>query len=237
MPLVGRVEAWRSRGLDDRDRWQRALPTEVGFWDGYLAELAVNDTSRYRDPDYAWADEPVYRRAIELVDCEDVAVLDVGAGPMTAVPKVHPGKRIAITAFDPLADEYNAKLNELGIEPLVRTRRADGESILDHVAESSFDIAHASNCLDHAYDPAAAIRAMALAVRPGTGLVLLRHERNEGTRQHYLGLHQWNFDARGGQFVVWRPGTERNLSRELADLGAGEIWYEGREIVWVWRRA
>jgi SAM-dependent methyltransferase len=164
-----------------------------------------------------------------------VEILDVGAGPMTAVPKVHPGRDIHITAFDPLADDYNARLDELGIEPLVRTQRSAGEELLQHVEEASFDVAHASNCLDHAYDPALAIRNMVLAVKPG-GLVLLRHERNEAVNEHYLGLHQWNFDAEGNDFIVWRPGTRRNLSRELADLAEGEVFFEGPEIALLLRR-
>jgi SAM-dependent methyltransferase len=237
VPIAGRLEAWRYRKLTPRQRWERELGTEVEFWDRYLGDLAAtDDLPRYRDPESSWADDDVYRRVIERVEGERVAVLDVGAGPLTAVPKRFPGRDIVITAFDPLADAYNARLDQVGIVPLVRTQASDGEHILDHVAEGSFDIAHATNCLDHAYDPALVVRSMVRALRPG-GVTLLRHHRNEATKQHYLGLHQWNFDDRDGDFVVWRPDTERNLSRELADLGSGEIWHEGDEIIWVFTRA
>jgi SAM-dependent methyltransferase len=234
-PVIGRLEARRTRHLSDRERWERALGTEVGFWRTYLGDLASEDKTNYRRPDYAWSEEPVCARVADKLPMGRVDIVDVGAGPMTAVPKVHPGREIHITAFDPLADDYNARLDELGIEPLVRTRRSSGEDLLQHVEEGSFDLAHASNCLDHAYDPAAAIRNMVLAVKPG-GLVLLRHARNEAVNEHYVGLHQWNFDAEDGDFILWRPDLSRNLSRELADLADGEVFFEGPEIAWLLRR-
>ena len=42
-----------------------------------------------------------------------VRVLDVGAGPLTALGKVWPGRTLELTAVDPLADEYNAILDYL----------------------------------------------------------------------------------------------------------------------------
>jgi len=177
-PVAGRIDAWRTRGLTSRERWERALGTEVAFWDQNLAEAQAG--AGYLDPDSSWATDPVHRRALERVDGEHVRVVDVGAGPLTAVPKRGPGRTISIVAFDPLADAYNRRLDELGIVPLVRTQYADGERLLERVDEGSFDVAHATNCLDHAYDPALVIRSMALAVRPG-GMMFLRHHRNEAT--------------------------------------------------------
>jgi hypothetical protein len=81
LPRAGHIEAWRTRPLSDRERWERALPTEVGFWDTYLGDMAVRDSSGYRNPDYSWADEPVYHRVIEQVEGDRIAALDVGAGP------------------------------------------------------------------------------------------------------------------------------------------------------------
>jgi SAM-dependent methyltransferase len=230
LPVIGAVQQRRLRHLSPRERWERELGTETRFWQTYLGDLVDEDRTNYRRPDYDWSEEPVYARIIDRLPDGPLAMLDVGAGPMTAMPKVHAGKEISITAFDPLADDYNRRLDELGIEPLVRTRRSTGEDILDHVAEGTFDLAHASNCLDHAYDPGLAVRNMIRAVRPG-GLVLLRHERNEAVNEHYLGLHQWNFDAEGDDFILWRPGTRRNLSEELRDLASSEVSQHGVEII------
>jgi SAM-dependent methyltransferase len=234
-PIVGRLEARRTRHMSDRERWEQALGSEVDFWKTYLGDLKSDDKTNYLRPDYAWSEEPICARVADQLPTGRVEVLDVGAGPMTAVPKVHPGRDIHITAFDPLAEQYNARLDELGIEPLVRTQKSTGEDLLQQVTEGSFDVAHASNCLDHAYDPGLAIRNMLLAVKPG-GMVLLRHARNEAVNEHYVGLHQWNFDEENGDFILWRPGTRRNLSEELRDLGKGEVFMHDGEIAWLVRR-
>jgi SAM-dependent methyltransferase len=235
-PLIGRAQAWQRRNLSDRERWQRALDSELGFWRRALGDTAASKRRKSLRPDSAWADDPLYARVAEMLPEGDVHVLDVGAGPATVVPKVHPGRTFHITALDPLADHYNALLDQLGIEPPVRTGPGSGEDLLERVQPASFDLAHAVNSVDHAYDPGLVIRNMLLAVKPG-GLVLLRHERNEAVNEHYRGLHQWNFDASEGDFLLWRPGVRRNLSRELADLGTGEVEVDGGWIVWVVRRA
>jgi SAM-dependent methyltransferase len=234
-PAVGRVQRWQRRKLTDRERWDRALPAEVGFWRKVLTDPTLPGRWKPLRSDYAWTEEAVYAQVAGRLPEGRVTVLDVGAGPITRVPKVHPGRTFDITAVDPLADAYNALLDELGIVPFVRTQPGTGEHLLESVDSGTFDVAHASNSLDHTYDPALAIRNMVLAVKPG-GLVLLRHERNEAVNEHYRRLHQWNFDREGTDFILWRPGVRRNLSRELADLAEGEVSVDGGWIVWLLRR-
>jgi SAM-dependent methyltransferase len=69
------------------------------------------------------------------------------------------------------------------------------------IADASFDLVHAANSLDHAHDPVAAIKAAAPVVRPG-GHVFLEHILNEGAREGYGGLHQWNFGVEGDLNVI-----------------------------------
>lgn len=177
----------------------------------------------------------MYARVAERLPLGRVKVLDVGAGAVSAVPKLHPGRTFDVTAIDPLARQFDVLLREFGIEPWVRTTLGTGEELLEVVEPGTFDVAHASNSVDHTHDPALVIRNMLLAVKPG-GLVLLRHERNEAVNEHYRALHQWNFDVADGEFILWRPGVRRNLSRELADLGSGDPdLHEGR-IIWVLQR-
>ena len=241
-PILGRIGLWRTSHLTARERWDRALPTEIAFWRAYVQGMSPEERTSYpRRYDYAWSEDGVFARVAEQMPLGRVEVLDVGAGPLAGIPRVLPGRDVHITAVDPLADEYNAVLDECGIDPVVRTRRGTGEELLNHVPAGTFDLAHAANCLDHAYDPALAIRNMVLAVRPG-GVVLLRHEQNEGVVEHYLGLHQWNFDLDGVEFVLWRPDTPpRNLSRELAEMATGEAFVREQpsgaaELVWIVRR-
>jgi SAM-dependent methyltransferase len=78
----------------------------------------------------------------------------------------------------------------------------------------SFDVAYSRNALDHAVDPLLIVERMLAVVRPG-GHVLLRHGRNEAVSEAYVQLHQWNFDERDGQFIIWRVGHETNVTETL----------------------
>jgi SAM-dependent methyltransferase len=236
-PAVARVQRWQRRKLTVREMWEEALPREIRWARRVLTDRSARKL-RGLQPDFAWkdADPPAYARAADRLPHGEVIALDVGAGPASRLPKVHPGRSFHITAVDPMADEYNALLDELGIDPPVRSRPGTGEELFDVVEPGSFDLAHANNCVDHAYDPALVIRNMVLAVKPGTGLIVLRHERNEAVSEHYRALHQWNFDVDGDDFVLWRPGVRRNLTRELADVAEGEVFVDAQRIVWLARR-
>lgn len=145
-----------------------------------------------------------------------VSILDVGAGPVSAVGYRFPGKSVSLTAVDPLADEYNRLLAKAGVVPPVRTERVDGEGLLEHFGPDRFDLAYSRNALDHAVDPLTIIRNMLGVVRSG-GHVILRHVRNEALRQGYVQLHQWNFDERDGRAVIWRPDQEVDLAVVLGE--------------------
>jgi hypothetical protein len=97
----------------------------------------------------------------------------------------------------------------------VRARPVPGERLIDHFGPDRFDVAYSRNALDHAVDPVLIVENMLGVVRSG-GHVVLRHMRNEGVRQSYVQLHQWNFDERGGHLIVWRPGWETDLNERLS---------------------
>jgi hypothetical protein len=46
-----------------------------------------------------------------------------------------------------------------------------------------------------------------------------------------VSLHQWNFDADGGDLVVWNHAFRRRLSAELEPGARVEAWVEGDEIL------
>ena len=229
------MSAWqraRHRGMDSRERWEDGLDSEVRFWRAYLRDnLEPGGPGHYRvDPAWSLEEDAVLAPVVAGLDGDRVRILDVGAGPLTVLGKRFPGKAVEIAAIDPLAEAYDRLLAEAGVEPLVRTRAGHGEQVAELFAAGSFDVAYSSNALDHGYDPAAAIAAMVAVVRPG-GAVVLRHARNEGETQRYLGLHQWNLDARDGELVVWRPGEERNVSHELAGRARGDVRVQDGELI------
>jgi len=183
----------RSCGLL-RTSWKHSLPDEVHFW----AKALANPHTHWDQKEFARRTDPLLPLQNELCDllrphCGNVVrILDVGAGPLTRLGKVWDGKKLEIIATDPLAQEYDQILNKVGIDPLIRTIAVQGEKLSDHLTPTSFDLAYASNALDHAENPLEIIRQMTLMVKPG-GHIYLWHFVNCGVQERYSGLHQWNF--------------------------------------------
>jgi SAM-dependent methyltransferase len=199
--------------------WRWRLPTEVGHWDTWLGTGGMADPG-----DFARRiapDQPLQEHLVKLLPQSDgrpYRILDVGAGPLTTVGKVCHGQRIDLIPIDPLASVYDALLEKNGITPPVRTKYGEAEQVSEMYAEGSFDLVHAANSLDHSHDPVAAIKAAARVVRPG-GHVFLEHILNEGEREHYGGLHQWNFGVEGDSFTIASSaGQKTDMATELAGL-------------------
>jgi SAM-dependent methyltransferase len=198
-----------------RARWERGLASEVSFWDEWIAGrggLWSEGFKKLLRPGRELEEQ--FRRLIPAGEGEEVRLLDVGAGPLTALAVQWPGRRVVTTAVDPLADDYNRLLDQHGIVPVVRTRRGEAEHLSELFAADSFDLVYAANCLDHSYDPLRAIREMITVVKPGR-FVMLEHAENEAVANSYEGLHQWNFLVESGQFLVWRPGDRKDVQKEL----------------------
>jgi hypothetical protein len=118
----GRRLLWRGKGVDHEvDFWTRWFGTKGLHW--------PDDYRRRLDPE-AELDEPLIVDRLGDLG-EEVAILDVGAGPLTALGKTYPGKTLRITPVDPLAPEYDKLLDEFGVDPPVRTIFCPGEGLLD----------------------------------------------------------------------------------------------------------
>jgi hypothetical protein len=154
----------------------------------------------------------------------------VGAGPLTMLGYRYPGKTLTIVPVDPLADDYERLLREAHLEPPIPTLAVAGEALLEHFGSRRFDIAYASNSLDHSADPFLIISNMVEVVRTG-GIVLLRHKRNEGESARYGGLHQWNFDAVDGSLLLWNNAVEVNVGAALEERAATTAWIEQGEVI------
>jgi len=235
--LAGRVSQLRTRGLSERERWSRAIPYESNFWDDWLATKAFGNEDEYRarlDPELP-VDDELLAEQLRSLPQRAVSILDVGAGPLTTVGRTYADKELAITAVDPLADDYDRILAEAGVTPPVRTRRGEGEKLLELFQPASFDVAYSANALDHSYDPLRVIGNMVAVVKPG-GVVLLRHRRNEAESKDYLGLHQWNFDVQAGRFVIWNQDVSHDVAEALAGRADVTAREEGGQVTCVLRR-
>jgi SAM-dependent methyltransferase len=221
-------------GIVRRLLWRTRAQSEVDFWADWLTgapgteqwahdrELRLNPATEIRDP--------LVRAELDRNPADEISILDVGAGPLTRLGYRYPGKTLQIVAVDPLADEYDRLLREANLEPPVRTIAVAGEALLEHFGPRRFDIAYASNSLDHSADPVRIISNMVALVRPG-GVVLLRHKRNEGASARYGGLHQWNFDVVDDGLVVWNNAVEANVGTSLGRRAVTTAWIADGEVL------
>ncbi len=170
------------------------------------------------------------RAELERNPAEEISILDVRAGPVTKLGFRYPGKMLTIVAVDPLADEYEHLLRNAGLDPPIRTIRVAGEALLEHFGSHRFDIAYATNSLDHSADPFTIISNMVAVVRTG-GIVLLRHKRNEGESARYGGLHQWNFAVVDDSLLVWNNAVEVNVGAALEGRALTTAWIEEGEVI------
>jgi len=225
MKLLRRVGLWG-------EEWQTALPKELKFWDEALRERQLHLTEWKHCLDAQLELQPELKELIPALPGSSVRILDVGSGPLTHVGKQWPGRKVEIVPVDPLAEQYNEILQRLSIRPLVPTIFAEGEKLLERFAPDSFDLAYARNSLDHSYHPLAAIRSMLAVVKP-LHYVYLWHVANEGVRERYTGLHQWNLDIRQGQFVIDNGRKTESVNSNLASIAevSCEFQKEGNDKI------
>lgn len=225
-----------------RSRWAAGLGSEVEHWRHWLrrgaVELAGVEAAAYA----AWsdADSLLQPGIIQRLDPfkppgSEVAILDVGAGPLTMVGKKWPGRSVKITAVDPLADEYDRLLAELDLTPPVRTVYGEAERLTSLFPPDYFDAVICCNALDHVYDCLEGLRQMIAVARPQRPVILL-HNIDEGETQRYDGLHQWNFREENGEFIIWNREARWSVGRELGSGVDVEIdldSFPGRLLVYL----
>ena len=205
------------------NEWHEALPEELQFWENALKD----GLSAYQwriDPELQLQDD--LKRLIDAPPGAVVRILDVGAGPLSSVGKKWEGRTLQLIAVDPLAEDYRTMLTRLKIQPPVFTEAGHGEKLLDQFQENYFDIAYATNSLDHSYDPLLAIRQMFAVVKP-QGYVYLWHFANVGVAEGYAGLHQWNFDIKHGDMILSNGrGIRYSLKTEFKNVGTLECEFQ-----------
>src|SRR5688572_17617080 len=217
-----RTNIWRKLGWLGSS-WEQGVSGELRFWESALKDPAENwckETFRFRtDP------EALLQKEIQDLFSNHEGtfrILDVGAGPLSSLGKRFPGRQVELVAIDPLAQAYDRLLGELNLAPPVRTVFGEAEQLKGMFAPASFDLAYASNSLDHCRDAVKAITEMLHVVKPG-GVVYLWHFANEGHAERYSGLHQWNFDVRDGDFTIGDGRAKVSLLSLCRNLGELQV--------------
>ena len=227
---LGRLQALRDRGLSPAARWTRRAPDETRYWAGVLHSPEARTCFLDRLDPQREITGPALRRAVDETMAHEIRILDVGAGPLTAVGTSYPGKRISVVPIDPLADAYVSILRDAGLDPPVLPVPCSGDEIVKKFGAATFDVAFALNALDHSADPLRVLDNMLTAITPG-GRVALSHMHNEGERNGYFGIHFWNIDSRDGRFVIWNRRVTHDVTARLADRFETECWAVGDDWV------
>jgi hypothetical protein len=191
--------------------WERALDDELRFWRWALGQGHFDDRLQ--------RDRHIQAELARLLDERhtgptEAVVIDVGSGPLTTVGTVwaHPMRVIAI---DPLADRYNALMDEMGIIPPVRPVRGSAEHLSSVIPHGSADLLVMNNALDHSYQPLRCVLNLVATAKPGC-FVHLSHFANEAEKERYAGLHQWNIFRRGRDTIISSRTEEHSLTQLLA---------------------
>ena len=168
-----------------------ALQGEVRFWRNWLSTKGMYWPDDFRarfDPDLPIGGH--LASYVDRVDADFVRILDVGSGPLTKLGETHPSNG----SRSRRPTSWRATTIACSAEPAtvpVRTVYADAERLVEQFGHDAFDIVHGQNCIDHTADPPG-IEQMVAVTRPG-GFVVMYHAENEGQREGYNQLHQWNF--------------------------------------------
>ncbi|NOV17890.1 methyltransferase domain-containing protein [Ensifer adhaerens] len=192
--------------------WQAEIDSEISFWRNLINREGKGFGKRFTRKE---AIPEFLPDLVQLMTSPEISIADVGCGPVPIVIGQNYRKPVRIVGCDPLSDKYQELMAAHGIAPTVELHSIAGERLLDAFAPESFDVSHIRNALDHSFDPLQIVSNMVDITKPG-GLIIVRNIVNEGVRQNYDGLHQWNIVPGSGDFYISdRHGKRFSASERL----------------------
>jgi len=201
------------------DSWRQGLHYEIDFWRSWMASKGLGWPEDFRSRLAGGYDvsDIFGPDGVGVPEGRMPVLVDVGSGPISTLSLNAGEMKVEVYAVDPLADFYGALLVEHDIVPFIETRFGTAEDLSSFFGRDFADVVHCKNALDHSFDPMRGIEEM-LEVSRSTGMVLLGHRRNEAEFENYSGFHQWNFDLRDGEFVIWNKGQQISVTDRLREF-------------------
>ncbi|MDZ7711052.1 MAG: class I SAM-dependent methyltransferase [Roseovarius sp.] len=203
----------------DEAVWRARADEEVGFWRKWIRSGGMRwkeGFERKTDPNAPLA--PLIAQLLPdltLTTGQTLEILDIGSGPLSWVGTSHPDFTVNVTAVDPLADEYNAELDNKGVTGVGRPIKGYFETALWQLGAARFDVVWCANSLDHSIDPVIGLYNIINLCRPGGGVILMFHP-DEAEREAYVGLHQWNLNIDNERLMLTRKGRTFDLMSMIA---------------------
>ena len=211
--------------------WSKGIAHELWFWSRWFETRGLEWPSDFEtrlNPDQPLI--PALKALIPENAQGTIDILDVGAGPMTNIGFRHELISLNIRACDPLADFYSQAAARHGVRRPNETMFAVAEDLGAYFSESSFDIVHCCNALDHSADPIRGITEMLRIAKRG-GSLYLKHHINEAETENYEGFHQFNFDLRDGRFIIWNKSSFWDVASVLPIHVDVKVHLEDQDIV------
>lgn len=205
--------------LNSKLRWKLFIWSEIYHWDKYFETKGTSSDDHEGYCLRLDSNLPLQEEVVKLLpqNKNQVEILDVGAGPLTYLGKVHEGLKINITAVDSLANEYDNLMKKYCIYPLIQTKKGDAEKLSEIFSRDSFDLVFARNCIDHSYSPEKAILEMIKVVKKNC-YIFMKHYPNEAIAENYKGLHNWNFSTEKGDFIISSKNKNTNISQKYNNI-------------------
>ena len=142
----------------------------------------------------------------------DMAILDVGCGPLPPLAWGAEQSLFKLTAIDPLAEEYIKMHEKHNISFPFKPIKASAEYLSGIFPAENFDIVYSANALDHTVDVRKSIENMHKVLK-GDGFLALEGFVREGTKQHWGGLHRHDLVPVNGELIHYdRRGHSTNVS-------------------------
>jgi SAM-dependent methyltransferase len=220
------------------EQWKAGLVEELQEVRQHLTKAALgvdaearNDATWRLDPNsnFAQREYLVDHLRVHAPPGAEVSILDVGAGPMTFLPKAWVTRTVRITAIDPLAEEYAALLRQGGVTPPVPTTKGRAEALREMFAESQFDCAFTRNAFEQFADPLLGLRQMLAVVKPGRWVLVLQEGPREAA-QFQRG--PWVLREEDDELLMSAgDGKDINLRDELGDAADIRV---SRSWRWPW---
>lgn len=182
--------------------WSKNFETEILYWHKVIRKMSKQS---FVDREM---DSNMFLHM--FVKSHDVSILDVGAGPLTAVGELFKGYPIKeVFCADTLANIYNKVMDEHKVEFRhrgVKLNLSDDDEVDVVLDGKYFDIAHALNSIDHSYDPINSIRNMLRHLKD-KGVAVIEVALGSGCGEEYCGLHQWSFDVDSHHGIMISDGS------------------------------
>lgn len=196
--------------------WAAGIDSEVTFWRHWFADDAYkSEREARREVLVHGSCSAEIAKELGANPGDVLRILDVGSGPVSTQRMRAPNNPVELICVDALADIYNVLLDEFGYTDCPKINKVKGEELTLHYAKESFHLVNIANALDHCEDPAKTLVEMYMVCRP-RGQVQVLSIENEGERERYIGLHQWNLNADDQGLWLWNPSFRLNLLESLS---------------------